>query len=124
MADLKLENALIRAFQNPIVVKCLVTALKEDIRENFKEQLNDLKEKEKQRDDTIQESEAKVEGLEMYGRRYCIRIHGIPDSTYENTCTDQIVLELASDIGAAVPGVALGRSHRVGRKVHGKTRAI
>ena len=115
MADIELEK-------NPTVVKRLVTALREEIRESFKEELNDLKEKGKQRDDTIQELEAKVEGLEMYGRRNGIRIHGIPESTYENT--DKIVLELASDIGADVPGVALGRSHRVGRKVHGKTRAI
>ena len=58
----------------------------------------------------------------MYGRRNGIRIHSTRESTYENT--DQIVLELASDIGADVPDVALGRSHRVGREVHGKTRAI
>ena len=32
--------------------------------------------------------------------------------------------ELASDIGADIPGVALGRSHRVGRKGTGKPRAI
>ena len=38
--------------------------------------------------------------------------------------THKIVMELASDIGADIPGVALGRSHRVGRKGTGRPRAI
>ena len=45
MADIELENALIRAFENPTVEKRLVTAPREEILENFKEELNDLKEK-------------------------------------------------------------------------------
>ena len=122
MADKELDKAMIRAFENPVVVNKLITALREEIHESFKHELQTLKENIKQRDDKIQELESKVEGLEMYGRRNGIRIHGIPESADENT--DKIVMELASDIGADIPGVALGRSHRVGRKGTGKPRAI
>ena len=118
-----MTEALIQAFENPTVVSRLIKALRNEIHSSFKTELKDLKSKIKERDQRIQDLEAKVEGLEMYGRRNGIRIHGIPESPHENT--DNIVIKLASDIGANTPESALGRSHRVGPKVQGgPSRAI
>ena len=122
MTDKDLEGAIIRAFEHPVVVEKLLPVLKQTIHESSKKELNELKEKIKERDEKIQDLEAMVEGLEMYGRRNRIRIQGIPESA--NKSTDKIVMELASDIGADIPGVALGRSHRMGRKGTVRPRAI
>ena len=120
--DAKLAKALIRAFENPTVVDRLITALREEIHKSFKGELRTLKQKIRERDDRIQALEAKVEGLEMYGRRNGIRIHGIPETAGENT--DSIVMGIAEEIEAGIPETALGRSHRLGRKVKGQTRPI
>ena len=109
-----LTEALIQAFENPSVVSRLITALRKEIHASFRSELRDLKLRIRERDERIQTLEARVEGLEMYGRRNGIRIHGIPESDGENT--DDLVKKLASDIGADIPDTALGRSHRVGPK--------
>ena len=112
-----LTKALIKAFENPTVVTRLITALREEIHSTFKGELHALKQKIRERDDRIQTLEAKVEGLEMYGRRNGVRIHGVPETEGENT--DTIVMEIAGEIEAGIPASALGRSHRVGKKSAG-----
>ena len=89
---------------------------------SFEKELSTLKTNLKQKDDQIKTLENKIEGLEMYGRRNEIRIYGVPENDGEST--DDIVLGLAEKIGASIPKDALGRSHRVGRKVEGRPRAI
>ena len=84
--------------------------------------LNLLKLQFPKKDQKIQELEERLEGLEMYGRRNGVRIHGIPEKLGENT--DEIVINLAKKVGANIPDFALGRSHRVGPKDSTKKRPI
>ena len=111
----ELEQALVNALKDPGVVKTIIAALREDIQKGFEAELE-------VRDRKIAELEDRIDDLEMYGRRIGIRIHGIAETEHENT--DDIVMNLADEIGADIPRIALGRSHRVGRKGDDKPRAI
>ena len=117
-----LTQSLIRAFENQEVVSRLVNALRSEIQESFKLELQGLKSEIMEKDQKIKSLEDKVEGLEMYGRRNGIRIYGIPETDSENT--DDIVMGIVEEIEADIERSALGRSHRVGRKSADKPRAI
>ena len=109
-----LVDALKEALKDPSVIELLNDAVKSEI--------ESLKSIVSEKDLKIQELEDRLEGLEMYGRRNGVRIHGIPEKIGEST--DEIVLNLAKKVGADIPEFALGRSHRVGPKASGKTRPI
>ncbi|KAJ4426805.1 hypothetical protein ANN_26604 [Periplaneta americana] len=57
----------------------------------------DLKQSIEQRDRKIGELKEKVDDLEQYQRRQCVRIFGIEEEVGENT--DKLVVELAMNIG-------------------------
>ena len=66
--------------------------------------------------DSISKLEAKLttkmDDLEQYSRRSCVRIAGIPESTNENT--DETVLELTERLNIDISPRDIDRSHRVG----------
>ena len=109
-----LVEALKEALRDPDVVKL--------INDSMRTETESLKEVIVEKDQKINELEDKLEGLEMYGRRNGVRIHGIPEKEGERT--DEIVINLAKRIGAEIPSFALGRSHRVGPKNTGRTSPI
>ena len=134
--DTEMTIALIKAVKNPSVIKALTDSLRAEIRNSIKQEIqtltNEIKSKDTKikllegevgkRDEKIGELEDKIESLEMYGRRNGVRIFGIKESEHENT--DEIVIQLAEEMGVDVDSTKLGRSHRVGKKQQGKDRAI
>ncbi|KAJ4447843.1 hypothetical protein ANN_09851 [Periplaneta americana] len=83
----------------------------------------DLKQTIEQRDRKIGEPERKVDDLEQYQRRQCVRIFGIEEEVGENT--DKLVVELATNIGVELKVEDIDRSHRVGRTTRdGRPRTI
>ena len=54
----------------------------------------------------------KMDDLEQYSRRSCVRIAGIPENTNENT--DEHVLDLAARLNIDISPRDIDRSHRVG----------
>ena len=124
-----MTKSIIEAFQNKDVKNSVMSALRNELRVSFREELKELKSELVQKNKIISKLESRidvlenqVEGLEMYGRRNGVRIFGIPETEGENT--DQIILKLVEDIDADIPPHALGRSHRVGPVDPRKPRAI
>lgn len=66
------------------------------------------------------ELSCQLDDLQQYQRRNNIRIFGLEERAGEDT--DQLVLKVASDIGADITLADLDRTHRVGPKVPGNTR--
>ena len=66
---------------------------------------------------TLQEKVAKLEsghdGLEQYGRRYSLRVKGIPETEQENT--DTLILDLAKKMDVPLELQDISRSHRLGK---------
>jgi len=89
----------------------LVTRYEEKLLEKTKE-IEDLK---------LQLSE-RCDELEQYQRRNCLRIFGKGEEEGEDT--DCIAIEVAKKIGVQLDLTDIDRSHRVGRKVDGRTRPI
>ena len=60
-------------------------------------------------------NEKKLEELEQYGRRLCLRLDGVPhkevESSYEVLNT---VKEKIKEVGADIPDVVIDRAHRIG----------
>ena len=63
---------------------------------------------------TVQELQLKIDDLEQYSRRSCVRISGVSDTDGENVTG--IVMDLANRIHADVTPRDIDRSHRVGSK--------
>lgn len=66
--------------------------------------------------------EVRTDEIEQYSRRNNLRLFGIPEG--ENEDTDNLVLNVARDIGANINMNDICRSHRVGRRTIGKPRPI
>ncbi|KAK3082848.1 hypothetical protein FSP39_007026 [Pinctada imbricata] len=64
---------------------------------------------------------AEVDDLEMYSRRNCVRIFGVDEGKSD---TDAVVIDIASKLDVNLERKDLVVSHRVGRSVNGKPRAI
>ena len=69
--------------------------------------------------------ECKNEELEQYGRRYCLRIEGVP--SVENEGSDDVlgkVKFLITESGSEIPDVVIDRPHQFGRGYKDKTRNV
>ena len=78
---------------------------------NYQEQKNELK--------------ASQDELEQYGRRLCIRIHGVPVA--ENETSNNVLQNVRSIIeesSSEIPDVAIDRAHRVGNAYFDKTSGV
>ena len=76
----------------------------------------------KEKDKKIEELEGKLDDLEQYQRRQCLRIFGVKEEETEDT--DKIVAEVSQKIGAEVQACDIDRSHRVGRRDGDRPRPI
>ena len=77
-----------------------------------------------------QAHDEKLEELEQYGRRLCLRIDGVPHKEVE-TANEvlQTVKEKIDEVGADIPDVVIDRAHRVGApffddSTHSKSQSI
>ncbi|KAJ4430577.1 hypothetical protein ANN_19165 [Periplaneta americana] len=76
--------------------------------------ISDLKSTLETRDKKIEALENKIDDLEQYQRRQCLRIFGVAEEATEET--EKIVMEVAQRIGVDVQPHDIDRSHRVGRR--------
>ncbi|KAK3096529.1 hypothetical protein FSP39_001066 [Pinctada imbricata] len=63
----------------------------------------------------------RIDELEQYGRKNCVRIFGVPESESDST---QAVMNLAKDLNVPLEKNEVLVSHRVGRSTESKPRAI
>ena len=71
----------------------------------------------------INHLENKYNEIEQYSRRNCLRIYGMPETTGE--VTDDLVINLARDkLEVTLSAADIDRSHRIGRNLQDKTRAV
>lgn len=75
-----------------------------------------------QKDEKIVALENRIDDLEQYQRRQCIRIFGVKEEEAEDT--DKIATEVARKIGVELDVNDIDRSHRVGRRDTEKPRPI
>ncbi|KAJ4448673.1 hypothetical protein ANN_00063 [Periplaneta americana] len=109
--DMMQESGALQTLAN-LIKDAVVSELQRSIDFNS-EVIQDLKQTIEQRDRKIGELERKVDDLEQYQRRQCVRIFGIEEEVGENT--DKLVVELATNIGVELKVEDIDRSHRVGR---------
>ena len=98
VASLRAENAILRAENDQLKLK-----------------VKDLEQR-------MSNVELNNDAQEQYGRRNCLRISGIAESTNENT--DRIVLAIAEDLNVPLTQADIDRSHRVGKPVRGGRQII
>lgn len=101
------------------VTNAVVAELQKTIEENNKV-ISDLKTTLETRDKKIEALENKIDNLEQYQRRQCLRIFGVAEEVTEDT--DKIVMDVAKRIGVDVQPHDIDRSHRVGRRDNGNNR--
>lgn len=104
-----------------IVEKTVATEVQKLVDSHVKA-INDLKSVIEQRDHIIETLRNKVDELEQYQRRPCLRIFGVEERDQENT--DDIAVEVAQKIGVQLTTNDIDRSHRVGRRQGDRPRPI
>ena len=69
---------------------------------------------------------SKLDGMEQYGRRENIRIHGVPESTGNRDDGEMVVLEIAKKLNVNLESGDIQRAHRLGwhKKTMRKPRPI
>lgn len=107
------------------VTKAVIEHLKQTIDSNT-EALRAMQEAIHSRDQTIQELrrdvDRKTDELEQYQRRQSLRVFGVAESDREDT--DQLIVDLAKNIGVNIKVDDIDRSHRVGPRVANRVRPI
>jgi hypothetical protein len=109
-----------QALQDPEVLDILSTALASKVSATLaalKEEVVELRDQVKTKDDEITHLREEIDSLEQYSRRNSIRIAPVPetaDGARENT--EDIVRVIAASVGVTLPEEAIDRCHRVGRK--------
>ncbi|MCG8048365.1 MAG: Mis12 domain-containing protein [Candidatus Thiodiazotropha endolucinida] len=122
---LKLSKMLKDTFKSEIVglVNVIVDGVVDGLNEKIQklEQTNkELSEENgllKQRVETL---ERRVDQAEQYSRRNCLRISGVNETPTENT--DDLILNLAADIGADIQLPDIDRSHRLGDRTKARSK--
>ena len=57
----------------------------------------------------------RIDDLEMYSRRSCVRIFGVPENNFEKANTDEAILAIAEQIEVPLKASDIAVSHRVGK---------
>ena len=110
--------------------KAITEASRQEILEGVTFDLNNLHTKYESMEEqnaslkaTIKQLENGMDSLEQYSRRNCILIHGIKEDAKEGT--DELALGVfSSKLHVNVSPEDLDRSHRIGRRIAGKSRPI
>lgn len=84
--------------------------------------ISQLETKLNEKDAQITVLTSNIQDLEQYSRRNSVRIFGVPEEEGENT--NKLVSDLCNNIGVQVVDSDIDRSHRVGKRVGNKPRAI
>lgn len=110
------DTAMLQVLANLIketLISSVVAELKKTIECN-NAVISELKAAVNSRDVKIQTLENKLDDLEQYQRRQCLRIFGVKEE--ENEDTDKQAIEVAHKIGVDLQLCDIDRSHRIGRR--------
>lgn len=109
------------ALQDTAMLQVLATLIRDQVVQELKETITknttvieELKNAIVIKDHEIAALERRVDDLEQYSRRQCLRIFGVEEKDGEDT--DKIVMEVAEKVGVTVQLTDIDRSHRVGVK--------
>ena len=123
------KRVVAEAFQDTAMLQVLATLIKDqvvqELRDTIAQNTSVIEELNKalhKKDEQIIALERRVDDLEQYSRRQCLRIFGVEEKDGEDT--DKIVLDVAEKVGATVSVGDIDRSHRVGVKRSDRPRAI
>lgn len=98
------------------VLQTIAKAVAGEVKKDNEKLLNEiasLKEQVASKDSEILSLQDRIDDLEQYSRRNCLRISNIPEKAGEDT--DQLVCVLSEAVGVPLPVEAVERSHRLGR---------
>jgi len=62
-----------------------------------------------------------VNAVEQYGRRENIRIHNVPEKAGNHDDGEEIVLQIAEELGISIESHDIQRAHRLGKKKRSST---
>lgn len=107
-------NSIKQALQSKEIISAIISSIVESVTKTVAENVSSLIEDQKRHFETINKQQGKkIDDLEQYQRRNNIRIFGVPEEERENT--DNIVINIASDMGMKIDYCDIDRSHRVGK---------
>ena len=95
--------------------------LKSELAQNKKE-LKDIKMENAKLKQALNVNIFSTDAIDQYGRRTNIRIHGVPKNTTEKDDGEEIVKEIAMELGIKLQDWDVQRAHRLGRKRPNSTR--
>lgn len=110
-----LKAALSDASVQKLIAKAVTEEFKRE-HEVLKKEVRDLSKEVASKDHEITILKERLDDLEQYSRRNCIRLSNVPEKLGEDT--DQLVCAVAKAAGVTLPPEAIERSHRIGRTGH------
>ena len=123
------KRVVAEALQDTATLQVLATLIRDQVVQELKETITkntsvieELRTTIQHKDEQIAVLERRVDDLEQYSRRQCLRIFGVEEKEGEDT--DKIVMEVAEKVGATVVIEDIDRSHRVGVKRNDRPRPV
>lgn len=109
------------ALQNKSLLQVFAATVRDllmaDLQQTIAEQtsaIEALKKVVEEKDKALEALQNKVDDLEQYQRRQCLRVFGVAEEDGEDT--DQKAILIASQLGVDLTTADIDRSHRIGRK--------
>ena len=132
LSNCDIEKIVLEALQSGNVLQNITNVIKQtvasavaDLRkalDSNTEVIRELRSALEERDRTISSLQNKIDDLEQYQRRQCLRVFGVEEKPNEDT--DRIIIDVAQKIGVDLSVSDIDRSHRVGRRDTGRPRPI
>lgn len=104
-----------------LVKDTIVSEMRKTLEENTRV-ISELKDALVEKDKTIGVLESKIDDLEQYQRRQCLRVFGVSETDGEDT--DKLAIDVAKKIGVDLSVNDIDRSHRIGRKETDRPRPV
>jgi hypothetical protein len=110
-----LADALKKALSDSDVLQMIAKAVAGELKkenDELKKEVSRLSKEVDEKSKQIDLLQDRMDDLEQYSRRSCLRISNLPEKADENT--DELVLAVAEVAGVTLPPEAVERSHRIG----------
>ena len=121
-SQIKGEQELVELNKSISAINEIFQEYQKDKKEK-EEKINNLESKVTEMSNKIENLEKVIDDQEQYSRRNCLLIHGISETDGENT--DELVLNtVQNNMEITLSPGDIDRTHRIGKKVSGKTRPI
>lgn len=123
------KRVLKDVLQDASILQVLATMIKDHILTELEKTINEntavieaLKETINEKDKVINDLQVKLDDLEQYQRRQCLRVFGVEEGADEDT--DVKAIEIARKIGVDLSIEDIDRSHRIGVRNNDRPRPI